>query len=107
ILSAAFGFFLDRVLSLPLRSYEEHFLVGPLGERFRDVIQRVAKQLLGFLQVDNINAVALAKDVFLHLRVPTADLVSKVNSCFEEFFHRYCCQNFISPWFMYSARPVK
>jgi hypothetical protein len=23
--------------------------------------------------------------------------VSKVNSCFEEFFHRNCSQNFISP----------
>ena len=96
VLSAAFGFFFDSVLCLTLGADEQHFLVGTLGERFGDVIERVTEEFLRFLQVDNINAVAFAKDVFLHLRVPTADLVTKMNSCFEELFHRYCCQNFIS-----------
>jgi hypothetical protein len=37
------------------------------------------------LQIYNINAVALSEDVLFHLRIPTANLVAKVNPCFEEF----------------------
>ena len=97
VLPAAFRLFLDRFLRLAFCADEKDLLVGTLGQRFRNVIESVAEKLLRFLKVNNINAVAFAKDVFLHLRVPTADLVTKVNSCFEEFFHRNCCQNVISP----------
>src|SRR5207248_8237350 len=39
------------------------------------------------LQIDDVNAVALAKDVFLHLGVPALGLVPEVDARFEQLFH--------------------
>ena len=102
-LSAAFRFFFDSLLCLTLSADKENLLIGTLGKRFRDVIKSVAEKLLRFLQIYNINAVALSKDVLFHLRIPTAYLMSKMNSCLEEFFHRNCCQNLflLNYWFLY------
>ncbi len=54
---------------------------------------RVAEKFLRFLQVDDINAVALAENVFFHFRIPASNLMSEVNARFEQFLHCYCSQN--------------
>ena len=64
-----------------------------------------AVKSLRFLQVNNINAVAFSENVFFHLRIPTAHLMTEVNARFEQFLHCYCCQSLFTPyfyWFIYS-----
>jgi hypothetical protein len=39
------------------------------------------------LQIDNVNAVALAKDVLFHLWVPAPYLVTEVNTGLQQLFH--------------------
>src|SRR5204862_2037952 len=60
------------------------------------ILKRFAKHLLRFLQIDNVYAVALAEDVFLHLRVPATDLVAEVNTGLQQFFHRNGYQTTVS-----------
>src|SRR6185295_20245648 len=50
----------------------------------------------GLLQINNVNAVALAKDVFLHLRSPAPYLVAEMHAGFQKFFHRNRNQTLIS-----------
>jgi len=48
------------------------------------------------LQVDDVDIVALAVDVLLHLGVPAARLMPEVYSRFEQVFHAYVWQmNFL------------
>src|SRR5258708_14763569 len=39
------------------------------------------------MQVDDVDSVTFAKDVFLHLWIPALGLVREVNAGFEQFFH--------------------
>src|SRR5262249_15195039 len=48
----------------------------------------VAELLEGFLKVDDVNAVTLAEDVLLHLRVPALGLMAEVHSGLEQLLHR-------------------
>ena len=53
----------------------------------------LAEHLQGFLQIDDVDSIAFAEDIFLHLRVPTAGLVAEVNAGLQQFFHRnFNCQ---------------
>ena len=61
-----------------------------------DEPERVTKHALGLLQVNNVNSVALAKDVFLHLRIPAPHLVAELHAGFQKFFHRNRNQTLIS-----------
>src|SRR5207302_1863538 len=88
ILSSALGFLADSVLGLTLRAHEQHCLAAILSNRVGDILKRLAKHLLRLLQIDNIYAVALAENIFLHLRVPTAHLVTEVNTGLQQLFHR-------------------
>ncbi|GIX45275.1 MAG: hypothetical protein KatS3mg130_1683 [Candidatus Sumerlaea sp.] len=49
----------------------------------------IAQHFEGFLQVNNVDAVALGVNVGLHLRVPAATLVSEVHPSFQKLFHGY------------------
>jgi hypothetical protein len=88
ILATAFGFFANSVLSLSLRANEENGLPPVFGYLVRDKPERVAKHTLSFLKINNVNAVALAEDVFLHLGIPAPNLVAEVYASLQEFFHR-------------------
>ena len=90
-LATTLCFFLDGILCLSLRSNEENLHVRFGRHGFRDVGERVSEKFLRLLQVDDVDSVSFTEDVFLHLRVPSSDLVSKVNSRFEKFLHGYCC----------------
>jgi len=82
---AAFGFFLDDILGLLLGADEEHRAAGG-GEVAREV-ERRAEHLHGLLQIDNVDAVAGAEDVLLHLRVPPAGLMAEVNAGLQKLLH--------------------
>ena len=87
---AAGGFFGDGFLRLALGADEEHVLAlrGHLAHEPRGVLEH----LQGLLQVDDVDSVAFAEDVFFHLRIPALGLVPEVNAGFEQFLHRYCGQ---------------
>jgi len=51
-----------------------------------------AEHLQGFLQVDDVNTIAFPEDIFLHLGVPTARLVTEMNTGLQQLLHGdfYC-----------------
>ncbi len=59
----------------------------PGGREVRDELGGLLEHLQGLLQVDDVNAVALAEDVLLHLGVPALGLMPEVNSRFEQLLH--------------------
>ena len=84
------GLFGDGILRLALGADKQHqlafgYLVGDELGRFLEHLQRL-------LQVDDVNPVALAEDVFLHLRIPAFGLMPEVNASFEQLLHRDICQ---------------
>src|SRR5664280_1149742 len=72
-----------------------HLLVGgslgTLDDRVRN-LGGFLEHLQRLLQVNDVNSIALAEDIFLHLRVPTLRLVPEVNPGFEQLLHRDICQ---------------
>ena len=53
------------------------------------------------LQIDDMDAIAGTKDVWLHLWVPAAGLVAKMHPGFQELFHGNFGHRIVSPWFGY------
>jgi hypothetical protein len=93
---AALRFFSDCFLRLPLGSQEKYALT--LARLVGDVPRSFAEHLQGFLQVNNMDSVALAENVLLHFRVPAPRLVTEVNSGLQQLFHRnFDCQSTSSP----------
>ena len=82
---AAGGFFGDGFLRLALGADEEYRL--SLRRHFDYIPGRVLEKFQGLLQVDDVDTVTFAKDVFLHLWIPALGLVPEVNARFEQFFH--------------------
>ena len=82
---AAVGFFGDGFLRLALGADEQNRLA--LRRHFDHIARRVLEELQGFLQIDDVDTVTFAKDVFLHLWIPALGLVPEVNAGFEQFFH--------------------
>ncbi len=85
VLAAARRLFGDDVLRLALGADEEHAPAGAAEPA--DEVRRLLEELLGLLQVDDVDAVALAEDVRLHLRVPAPRLVPEVDPRFEHLLH--------------------
>jgi diaminopimelate epimerase len=52
-----------------------------------DELDSVLEHRQRFLQVDDVNFVAVTKDERCHLGVPEAGLVTKVDACFQHFAH--------------------
>ena len=96
--TGAVRFFRNRILSLTLGADEKNRLAA--RAKIGDIIRRVLEHLQRLLQVDDVNAVALAKDVFLHLRIPTLGLMPEVHTCFEQFLHSDGRQ-WISLWLLH------
>src|SRR5262245_15282351 len=91
-LIAAKRLLLDCVLGLTLRSDEEHGLVGPFTGHVLEELHRLFEHPLGFLQIDDVYAVAFPEDKLLHFRVPTTNLMPEMDSRFEQFLHCNSCQ---------------
>ena len=88
--SAFFRFFRDGFLGLALGADKQNCF--PLAGKIADEAARFAEHFEGFLQVNNVNPVALAKNVFFHFRIPAPRLVTEVDSGLQQLFHRnfYC-----------------
>ncbi len=85
VLTAALRGFRDRFLSLLLGADKENGAVS--GRSLLDKLVRLIEQLQGLVQVDDVDSVASAIDVTLHLRVPATRLVAEVHACFKQVFH--------------------
>ena len=81
VLAAAPGFFRHDLLRLALGADEEHF--GADTAETVGVGERPLQHAHRLLEVDDVDAVALAEDIPPHLRVPAAGLVSEVDPRFE------------------------
>src|SRR6185369_1710528 len=108
ILTTLLSFLANGVLRLSLGADEENCLAFVLSDEIRDERDRLAEHSLSLLQIDDVNAVALAEDIFLHLRVPAPYLVAKVNTGLQQLFHGNRNQTKVSFWLiglMYSPQP--
>src|SRR5262249_23378159 len=83
--AATLRFFGDGVLGLPLRADEEQR--AALRRGVGDEIRRLFVKLGCSPEVENVDAVALAEDVRLHLGVPALRLVSKMDAGFQKILH--------------------
>ena len=83
--ATALGLFANSILSLALGADKEHVAAvgGEVANEFRGVFEMVQR----FLEIDDVDAVALAEDIGLHLRVPPPSLVPEVNASFEQLLH--------------------
>ena len=52
-----------------------------------DELRRLPEQTPGLLQIDDVDAVALAEDVSAHFGIPTPGLVSEVHTSLEQIPH--------------------
>jgi hypothetical protein len=83
-LPAAGGLLQHGLLGLLLGAHEEHD--APVGGEVAHERVGLAELLEGLLQVDDVDAVALAEDVLLHLRVPALGLVAEVDPGLQQLF---------------------
>src|ERR1017187_6870102 len=81
----AIGLFGHGFLGLALGADEENRLAA--GAQLSDELRRVLEQLERLLQVDDVDPIALAKNVFLHLWIPALGLMPEVNTRFEQLLH--------------------
>jgi hypothetical protein len=77
--------FRDRLLGLTLGADEQD--AAALGDGVADNLQRLIQHRNSLRQVKDVNAVAVAVDVFTHLRVPALRLVTIVNASFQQLTH--------------------
>ena len=81
-LAGRLGDLLDAVAGLLLGADEQHGAAAP-GEAVGEAL-RLAEQLLGARQVDDVVAGALAVDEAAHLRIPPARLVAEVHTGLQQ-----------------------
>jgi hypothetical protein len=100
--AAALRLFGNGVLRLTLGADEQHgaALAGEIG----DEVERLAIETSRATKVDDVDAVPLAEDVGLHLRIPPFGLVAEVDAGLQEVLHRDRIQALYSPW--RSGRPA-
>src|SRR6266545_2537091 len=96
ILATAFSFFADSILGLSLCTDKKDRLSSVFRNCIGNKAERIAKHSLSFLQVNNVDAIALAENVFLHLRIPAPNLVAEMHASLQEFFHSNRYQTLIS-----------
>src|SRR5690606_27015252 len=80
------GLFGHRALGLLLGADEQHR--AAVGGQVLDELGRLLDLFQRLTQIDDVDAVALAVDVRLHLRVPAAGLVPEVHTGLQELLHR-------------------
>ena len=77
------GFLLDDASKLALGANEKHPLT--LEDHFTDRLLGTIEPVQRLSEVDDVDAVSSREDESLHLRIPTAGLVSEVDACLEQF----------------------
>jgi len=83
--STALSFFLNCVLRLSFGSDEQNVfaLVCQLG----DELSSFFKKPQCLLEIDDVDPVAFAEDILLHLRVPTFRLMSEMYTSLQKLLH--------------------
>ena len=84
--AALLGEAAHRVLGLLLGA-DEHQHAAP-GDQVTNEAVGLVDTRQRLLEVDDVDAVALAEDEAAHLRVPTSGLVTEVHASFEQLAHR-------------------
>src|SRR6267142_3289812 len=77
----------DRLLGLSLGADEQDR--PPLARLLQYELEGLAELDEGLLEIDDVDAVALAEDVLAHLRVPPLGLVPDVDTRLQELLHRH------------------
>ena len=77
--------FLDRFLRLFLATHEQN--PAAAADDLLKKLRRALELSDCFIQIDDINLIALFENERLHLRVPTLGLVSEMDTSLEEFRH--------------------
>src|SRR6266851_946285 len=85
ILPAALGGLGDRLLRLALGADEEY--AAAAGDSVAQLLQSAVEHRHRLLEVDDMDAVANAEEVGLHLRIPAAGVVAEMNASFEQLAH--------------------
>src|SRR5207244_10932604 len=75
----------DVIRGLPLGADEKEYLPG--RRLFSYELRRFFEHLERLLHIDDVNAIALSEDVFLHLGIPALRLMPEVNTRFEQLLH--------------------
>jgi hypothetical protein len=97
----ALGLLLDRVLRLLLRADEQDG--APALAEVADEALRLLDALEGLLEVDDVDAAALAEDETAHLRVPAARLVAEVDPGLQQLSHGDSHRKFPLWWLGFAA----
>src|SRR6478736_3140710 len=87
----------DRVHGLLFRADEEN-RAAALAQIPRER-RGLLEPLESLLEVDDVDAAALAEDEALHLRIPATRLVAEVDSGFQKFSHADDCHG-LSPFLL-------
>ncbi len=85
MLAGAARGFGDRILRLALGADEQHLAAG--GDGLADEVERAREQRHGLRQVDDVDAVAIAENIRLHLRIPAVGLVAEMRAGLEQLLH--------------------
>src|SRR5690606_14799214 len=83
--AAPFGFLADGLLRLLFGPYQQQGAVV-LRQLF-DVLVGLFDLSYGFLEINDVNAIALRKDIRSHFWIPAAGLMSEVHSRLQELLH--------------------
>ena len=80
----------------PLPNGKLSLFFGSDEKDFAAVLSCLTDKIISFLKlfyrllkIDNVDAVSLGENVFSHFQVPTAGLMSEMDTCFEKLFHGY------------------
>src|SRR3954468_4838724 len=79
------GRFRDRILRLALGADEQR--LAARGDALADEVERAREERHGLRQVDDVDAVPLAENIRLHLRVPAVGLVAEMRAGLEQLLH--------------------
>ena len=83
--AAALGFGLYRILSLLLCSDKKNSLI--IHRYITDEIIRFFYLFDCLLKIDDVNPVSFREDELLHFGIPSAGLMSEMNTGFQELLH--------------------
>src|SRR5262249_29988089 len=84
--AAAVGLFENGVLRLAFGADKQNPLParGEIGNECGSFLEELER----LLQVNDVDPIALAEDVLLHLRIPALGLMTEVHASFQKLFHR-------------------
>ena len=83
----ALGFFLNCFLSLLLGANEEN--IATMCNSLLNEVVGLVNVSKSLLEINDVNTVAFSEDETLHLRIPTAGLMTKVCTCIKQLLHSY------------------